>query len=291
MLSEYPLISIIVNLEYFIVAFIAGIIGALFGIGGGIIIVPALTVLFGLDIKLAIGASIVAVVATSVSTTGSYVKEDLVNMRLGIFLEVGTSFGALAGAIISVYLKSTELIIIFSLVVVYAAYVMYKSSKIPENLQFAEKNDFLAEKFRLDGRYAEKNGNNGNETSKASHYYVDHVPEMLGISVGAGIASGLLGVGGGFIKVPALVKISKLPMKAASATSNFMIGVTASTSAIVLFKLGRVDPLIAVPVAFGTLIGALLGSKLIHYIDATNLRSYFAGLLFLIAIYLFVGAL
>ncbi len=290
-MSENLLISIIVNLEYFIVAFIAGIIGALFGIGGGIIIVPALTVLFGLDIKLAIGASIVAVVATSVSTTGSYVKEDLVNMRLGIFLEVGTSFGALAGAIISVYLKSTELVIIFSLVVVYAAYVMYKSSKIPENLQFAEKNDFLAEKFRLDGRYAERNGNNGNETPKASHYNVDQVPEMLGISVGAGIASGLLGVGGGFIKVPALVKISKLPMKAASATSNFMIGVTASTSAIVLFKLGRIDPLIAVPVAFGTLIGALLGSKLIHYIDATNLRSYFAGLLFLIAIYLFIGAL
>lgn len=287
------MITLIVNVEYFIVAFLAGIIGALFGIGGGIIIVPALTVLFGLDIKLAIGASIVAVVATSVSTTGSYVKEDLVNMRLGIFLEVGTSFGALAGAIISVYLQSTQLVIIFSLVVVYAAYVMYKSSKIPEHLQFAEKNDYLAQKFRLDGRYAEKNGDNqaDSDKPKVSHYYVDHVPEMLGISVGAGIASGLLGVGGGFIKVPALVKVSKLPMKAASATSNFMIGVTASTSAIVLFKLGRVDPLIAVPVAFGTLIGALLGAKLIHYIDATSLRSYFAGLLFLIAVYLFVGAL
>ena len=122
-------------------------------------------------------------------------------------------------------------------------------------------------------------------------YYVDKVPEIFGVSMGAGLASGLLGVGGGFIKVPALVKISKIPMKNASATSNFMIGVTAATSAIVYLKNGFVDPLIAVPVAFGTLIGALIGSRLMRHIDATKLRGYFAVLLVLIAIQLFTKGL
>ena len=286
------MIDILSNFNYFIVAFLAGIIGALFGIGGGIILVPTLTLAFGLPAHEAIGASIVAVVATSVASTGSYVKEDLVNMRLGMFLEVGTSFGALVGAITAYYLKNNELLIIFSLVLIYAAYVMFQSSRTPENLQFAPKNDFLAEKFHLNGRYAEKyaKSSNGSNGSNVINYNVEKVPEMLGISVGAGIASGLLGVGGGFIKVPALVKLSKLPMKAASATSNFMIGVTASTSAIVYLKLGYVVPTTAVPVAFGTLFGALLGSKLIHYIDASKLRAYFALLLVLIAIRLFIQA-
>ncbi len=282
------MIDIVSNCSYFIVAFLAGIIGALFGIGGGIIIVPTLTLAFGLDPHIAIGASIVAVVATSVASTGAYVKEDLVNMRLGMFLEVGTSFGALVGAITAAYLKNNELLILFSVILTYASYTMYRSSKTPEHLQFAAKNDFLAEKFHLNGRYEEKHSNI--DGTNVINYNVENVPEVLGISVGAGIASGLLGVGGGFIKVPALVKLSKLPMKAASATSNFMIGVTASTSAIVYLKLGYVDPLIAVPVAFGTLFGAVLGARLIHYIDASKLRAYFAGLLVLIAIRLFIQA-
>lgn len=287
------MIDLVLNFEYFILAFLAGIIGALFGIGGGIIIVPALTILFGIAPQYAAGASIVAVVATSVASTGTYVKDDLVNMRLGMFLEVGTSFGALIGAFSLAILNESEIFFIFSLVLLYAAFMMYKSSKIPEHLQFAKENDKLAEFFHLNGRYTEikGNNNNGDESKIIHHYKVDKTPAMLGISVGAGMASGLLGVGGGFIKVPALVKVSKLPMKAASATSNFMIGVTASTSAIVLLKLGYVDPLIAVPVAFGTLFGALLGSKLIKYIDATSLRAYFALLLVLIAIKLFTQAI
>lgn len=284
------MIDLVVTSEYFILAFVTGIIGALFGIGGGIIIVPSLSLLFGVPLKYAIGASIVAVVATSVASTGTYVKDDLVNMRLGMFLEVGTSFGALVGAMLLANLHSSVVELLFSIVLIYAAYIMYKSSKTPENKQFAEKNDKLAEFFKLNGRYTEKKGNNSTEDEVIHHYNVTKTPAMLGISVGAGMASGLLGVGGGFIKVPALVNISKLPMKAASATSNFMIGVTASTSAIVLIKLGYVDPLLAVPVAFGTLFGALLGSRLIRYIDASSLRSYFAVLLVLISIRLFIGA-
>ena len=283
------MIDVVLSFEYFIVAFGAGIIGAIFGIGGGIIIVPALTILFGLDVHLAIGASIVSVVATSLSATGTYVKEEKVNMRLGLFLEIGTAFGALLGAFIAVFLEEKVLFIIFSVVLLYAAYVMYQSSKIPEHLQLASENDWIAEKLHLDGKYPEIIRNTNNEEERINKPYpVQNTPHVFGISIGAGIASGLLGVGGGFIKVPTLVKVSKLPMKAAAATSNFMIGVTASTSAIVYLKHGYVYPVLAIPVAFGTLFGALLGSVLVRYIHPTKLRAYFALLLVLISIRLFI---
>lgn len=282
------MIDVILSFEYFLVAFGAGIIGALFGIGGGIIIVPALTILFGLDIHIAVGASIVSVVATSLSATGTYVKQDIVNMRLGLFLEIGTAFGALLGAFIAVYLENDALFIIFSAVLLYASYIMYQSSKIPEHLQLASENDWFADKLQLDGNYSENVPNSNNETETINkHYNVQNTPQVFGISIGAGVASGLLGVGGGFIKVPTLVKVSKLPMKAASATSNFMIGVTAATSAIVYLKHGYVYPVIAIPVAFGTLIGALLGSILIRYVHPMKLRAYFALLLVFISIRLF----
>jgi hypothetical protein len=285
------LIDIILSSEYFVIAFIAGIIGALFGIGGGIIIVPTLTLILGMDIHLAIGASIVSVVATSVAATGTYVKEDIVNMRLGMFLEMGTSSGALFGAFLAIYLQNKVLFLIFSLVLLYASYIMYQSSKIPEHLQFAPKNDWLATKFHLDGIYSELHSNSNNEKEKAStHYYVQKTPQVFGISIGAGIASGLLGVGGGFIKVPALVNLSRLPMKAASSTSNFMIGVTAATSALVYLKNGYVNPVTAIPIAFGTLLGALLGSILIRYLHPTKLRTYFALLLIFVSIRLFFQA-
>lgn len=273
---------LITYLEYFIVAFLAGIIGALLGVGGGIIIVPALTIIFNLDIHLAIGASIVAVVGTSVASTGTYVKDNLVNMRLGIFLEVATSLGAVIGALLAPKLGK-ELFILFAIVLIYAAYTMFTSSRIAEHLQIAKKNHKIAEYLHLEGKYI----NNSGEDPELKPYFVEKVPEIFGVSMGAGLASGLLGVGGGFIKVPALVKVSKIPMKNASATSNFMIGVTAATSAIIYLKNGFVDPLIAVPVAFGTLVGALLGSRIMRRVDATNLRAYFAFLLVIIAIQLF----
>lgn len=279
-----------ISIAYFVIAFLTGIVGALFGIGGGIIIVPTLTLLFNVPLKLAVGASIVAVVATSVASTGTYVKSDLVNMRLGMFLEMGTSFGALIGAVVAVYLPDQILYLIFAPIVLYAAYIMYASSKQSEIAQLALKNDWFSETLHLNGSFAETASKNLEETKRTT-YYVEKSPEMLGVSVGAGIASGLFGVGGGFIKVPALVKICKVPMKTASATSNFMIGVTASTSAIIWLKFGYVEPLLAIPVAFGTLIGALLGSKLIKYIHGTKLRAYFAILLVFVALTFITKAL
>ena len=140
---------------YFVMALLTGIIGALFGIGGGIIIVPTLTIIFGIPFKVAVGASIVAVVATSVASTGTYVKDDLVNMRLGMFLEVGTSFGALVGAVVAVYLQNEILYLIFAPVLLYAAYIMYTSSKRSEHSQLATKNDSIANTLHLNGSFTE----------------------------------------------------------------------------------------------------------------------------------------
>jgi hypothetical protein len=278
------LIDSILSFEYFILAFGAGIIGAILGIGGGIIIVPALTIMFNIPIHYAIGASITAVVATSTTSASSYIKSGLVNIRLGLFLEAGTAFGALLGALIATLLQSEILFIIFSIILIYTSYSMYTSSKTAEYLQFAKKNDYLANKLHLQGDYIRTINNK----IESNQYYVDKTSIMFGVSIGAGIASGLLGVGGGFIKVPALVKISKLPMKSAAATSNFMIGVTAGTSALVYLNNGFIDPILAIPIAMGTLFGALIGVRLIKYIKGNRIRVLFAILLLFISVQLFL---
>ncbi|MFW9930067.1 MAG: sulfite exporter TauE/SafE family protein [Candidatus Thorarchaeota archaeon] len=273
-------------MNYFILALLAGIIGAIMGIGGGIIIVPALTLIFNIPIHYAIGASITAVVATSSTSASSYVKEGISNIRLGMFLESGTTFGALVGAIITTAFASSDLLfVLFALLLVYASYSMITSAKSTEESQFAERNDRMADILQLQGHYFDK------KINKEVNYYVDRTPHMLGVSVGAGIASGLLGVGGGFIKVPALVKVSKVPIKAASATSNFMIGVTASTSALVYLGRNYIDPFIAGPVALGTLFGALIGVRLFKYIHGNTLKVAFGILLILISIQLFMRGL
>ena len=280
------MIDIILTLGYFITAFIAGIIGALLGIGGGIILVPALTIGFGMNIKLAIGASLTAVVATSSTAASSYIKKGLSNIRLGLFLEAGTAMGALLGAMIAVSLNKEVLLFFFSIVVLYASYLMYASSKQSEASQLALKNDRIADMFQLQDNYI----NLDKEDSPVGKYYVDKVPEMFGVSMFAGMASGLLGVGGGFIKVPALSRVSKLPIKAAAATSTFMIGVTAGTSALVYLNAGFIDPILAVPTALGTLFGSLIGARLIHVIHGNKIKVYFAILLVFIAIQLFLKA-
>ena len=273
-----------VTFGYFITAFIAGIIGALLGIGGGIILVPALTIIFNLNVKLAIGASLTAVVATSSTAASSYIKDGLSNIRLGLFLEAGTACGALLGALIAVSLPTNILLLLFSIVVLYSSYIMYASSKTSELSQMAKQNDRIAEYFQLQDNYVSSDNNDSN----VKKYYVDNVPGMFGVSMFAGMASGLLGVGGGFIKVPALSKISKLPIKAAAATSTFMIGVTAGTSALVYLNAGFIDPILAVPTALGTLFGALIGARLIHVIHGNKIKVYFAILLVFIAIQLFL---
>lgn len=280
------MLSFALTLGYFITAFIAGIVGALLGIGGGIILVPALTILFGMNIKLAIGASLTAVVATSSTAAASYIKNGLSNIRLGLFLEAGTSLGALLGALIAVSLNKEVLLFFFAIVVLYASYLMYASSKQSEASQLAEKNDKIADMFQLQDNYVTFKG----EEQSASKYYVDRVPAMFGVSMFAGMASGMLGVGGGFIKVPALSRLSKLPIKAAAATSTFMIGVTAGTSALVYLNAGFIDPILAVPTALGTLFGSLIGARLIRYVHGNKIKLYFAILLILIAIQLFLKA-
>ena len=280
------MIDVIATFSYFVVAFLAGIVGALLGIGGGIILVPTLNIVFNIPLKIAIGASLTAVVATSSTAASSYIKNGLSNIRLGLVLESGTALGALIGAVIAVYSPTQVLLFFFSIVVLYASYVMYSSSKISDLKQLADKNDTFADFFQLQDKYI----NLDKEQSSINEYFVDHVPSMFGVSMFAGLASGLLGVGGGFIKVPALSRISKLPIKAAAATSTFMIGVTAGTSALVYFNAGFIDPILAVPTALGTLFGALIGAQLIKVIHGNKIKVYFAILLVLISIQLFLKA-
>lgn len=278
------MIDLLLAFEYLAIALFAGLIGALVGIGGGIILVPILVLVFDLPFHVAVGASITAVVATSITSTSSYIRNGLVNIRLGLFLEIGTAFGALSGAILAIYLKEDILFVIFSIVLVYAAYAMYASSKKSEISQLALKNDFLAEKLHLQAKYI----NLDNEPVSNEDYFVENTPAIFGISIGAGIASGLLGVGGGFIKVPALVKISKLPMKSASATSNFMIGVTAGTSALVYLAAGYIDPIVAIPVSLGAVFGASIGVRLLKHIPGNEIRVLFAILLIFVAVQMFL---
>ena len=271
--------------EFFITAFLAGILGALLGIGGGIIIVPVLSLFFHVPIHLAIGASIVAVVATSSASATVYVKEGFSNIRLGMFLEIFTSAGALVGAIAVFHISGNILSILFSVLLLIAARSMHSSAKSGKVFDLAMHNDRMAERLRLNGGYIDP------FSSAKVEYFVEKTPQMAGVSLVAGVASGLLGVGGGFIIVPAMVDLGKIPMKAASATSNFMIGVTAGTSAIILFTAGFVDPTLTAPIALGTLFGAFVGSRLMGKLPSRHLKEAFAVLLLFVSLQLFLKAL
>lgn len=214
-------------------------------------------------------------VATSSTSASSYVKEGLSNIRLGMFLELATTVGAISGVFIAFLLKADFLYILFGLLLLYASYSMYKSTQHNELTQLADHNDWLASKLQLNSHFYDV------KSKTTIHYYVDHTPVVFGISYIAGIASGLFGVGGGFIKVPAMSGIGKIPIKAASATSNFMIGVTAATTALVYFNSNSIDPLLAAPIALGTLFGALIGVRLIKHVPSQTLRKLFAVVLIL----------
>lgn len=266
-------------LEIFLVSIFAGLIGALFGLGGGIIIIPFLTLVEGIPVQFAVGASLVSVVATSSASAATYVQDHLTNLRLGMFLEVGTVAGAITGAYVSVFFQGSNagiLFILFGLLLVYAATVMLAGRRhdAPSNV----KPDSLARTLRLGGDYPDPS------TGEKIAYQATRTPHTLGLSYFAGIVSALLGVGGGIIKVPTMNLISRIPVKAASATSNFMIGVTAAASASIYFLRGQIYFPLAAPLMVGVVAGATIGTRLLRSTPPLRMKLLFAVLLLTISV-------
>ena len=262
------------------VAVLAGFLGSLLGLGGGIIVTPILTLFFGLDIRYAIGASIVSVIATSSGAAVAYIKDRITNLRIGLFLEIATTLGAITGAILSGVIDPTALYFLFALLLLYSAAMMLKKrgDELPQNVRPHP----LAARLKLDGSYYDK------ALQKQVDYHVAGVPGGLGMMYAAGVASGLLGIGSGSFKVTAMDLAMKLPMKVSSATSNFMIGVTAAASAGVYFLRGDIDPKIAAPVALGVLIGAMAGTHIMERLHSRTLRLIFIPVLAVIAVQMIV---
>jgi uncharacterized membrane protein YfcA len=251
----------------FVTSIVAGFLGALTGLGGGVVIVPVLTLLFKVDIRYAIGASLVSVIATSSGAAVAYVREGLSNIRIGMFLEVATTLGALLGAYLTAKVSSHWIAIVFGLVLLYSAVSPYLQRSSPVSAP-AKTVDPLGARLELSGVYP---GPNGGE-----QYTAQHVPLGFGIMFGAGTLSGLLGIGSGAVKVLAMDQAMKLPFKVSTTTSNFMIGVTAAASAGIYLSRGYIDPVIAMPVMLGVLAGSLLGTRILVKAKVTTLQSLFA---------------
>jgi uncharacterized membrane protein YfcA len=256
-------------------AFFAGLLGSLLGLGGGIIITPVLTLLLGVDIKYAIGASIVSVIATSSGAAAAYVKEHMTNLRVAMFLEVGTTAGALTGAYLAHLMNDRYLFIIFGVILGYCALMMLRR-KSSDNRPVPR--DWFADKLKLHDHYFDKSAH------REIYYKVTLTPVGLVLMYIAGIVSGLLGIGSGSLKVPALDLAMRLPIKVSSATSNLMMGVTAAASAAIYFAEGDINPFIAAPVAVGVLAGAIIGSKLLSRIHAHHIRVVFVIILLLVSL-------
>lgn len=258
------------------IAVAAGIFGAVMGLGGGMVVTPALTMLFGVDIKHAIGASIIAVIATSSGSAAAYTRDKITNVRAGMFLETATTTGAVTGAFLVGVIAPEILYIIFGILLIYTAFMMLKKRNVelPKDVVMSK----AGERFKLGGKYYDK------VLKKEVVYNVDSVYGGLGIMYGAGILSGLLGIGSGAFKVMAMDIFMKLPMKVSSATSNFMMGVTAAASAGVYFFRGSIDPKIAGPVAVGVLIGSTIGAKIMQRMKSTTIRKLFIPILLYVAV-------
>jgi uncharacterized protein len=258
---------------------LAGFLGSLTGLGGGVVVIPALTLALGVDIKYAIGASLVSVIATSSGAAAAYVKEGYSNIRIGMFLEIATTIGALVGAHLATHISTHAIAIIFGLVLVQAAWQSAFNS-LPEHA-YGANSDKWGERLRLGGDYP-VNG-------KRQKYGVSNVPAGLGMMFGAGTLSGLLGIGSGALKVIAMDRTMRIPFKVSSTTSNFMIGVTAAASAAVYLSRGYVDPRVAMPVMLGVLGGAFLGTKVLVHAPVRILRMTFAVVILLLAIEMIVS--
>ena len=252
----------------------AGFLGALTGLGGGVVIVPVLTLAFGVDIRYAVGASLVSVIATSSGAAAAYVKEGYTNLRVGMLLEIATTLGALAGASLAAVVPANAIAVTFGTVLLYSAYISRRPHV--EHTGDPLPPDPLAVRLRLDSTFPTPEG--------PQAYHVRRVPGGFGLMGVAGVLSGLLGIGSGAVKVLAMDHVMKLPFKVSTTTSNFMIGVTAAASAGVYLSRGYVDPGLAMPVMLGVLAGSFLGAHVLVAAKSRWLRLVFASVIVVLAV-------
>ncbi len=264
--AEFALIVLVVSMG-------AGFLGSLLGLGGGIVVVPTLTLLLHVDVRLAIGASVISVIATSSGAAAAYVRERMTNLRVAMFLEMGTTSGALTGAYLAGVVNPRWLFVVFGFVLAYSALVMLR-----ERRTGGPRRSLVADRLLLHGTYVDEA-----QGAREILYKVGRPAAGLGLMYVAGTASGLLGIGSGALKVPALDLAMGLPIKVSTATSNFMIGVTAAASAGVYFARGQIDPFVAAPVAVGVLAGATLGSRLLGRLHGRVVRVAFVIVLLFVA--------
>jgi len=244
---------------------LAGLLGALTGLGGGVVLVPLLTLFFHVDIRYAIGASLVSVIATSSGAAAAYVKEGFSNIRIGMFLEIATTVGALVGAFIATRVPTRAIAIIFGVVLIYSAYL---SRRPRPKSEWHNPPDPLATRLRLNGSFPTPEG--------LRYYNPVRVPAGFSLMFGAGTLSGLLGIGSGAVKVLAMDQAMKIPFKVSTTTSNFMIGVTAAASAGVYLNRGYIDPGLSMPVMLGVLAGSLIGTRILVRAETKWLRIIFS---------------
>ncbi len=253
----------------------AGFLGALTGLGGGVVIVPFLTIILGVDIHYAIGASLISVIATSSGAASAYVREGFSNIRVGMFLEIATSLGAIAGAFLASVSRPPVIAVIFGVALLGSvASSLLAPPEAAETLP--PTSDPLAKRLRMDGVYPARGG--------TVHYHVRRVPAGFGLMSVAGALSGLLGIGSGALKVIAMDKVMRLPFKVSTATSNFMIGVTAAASAGIYLGRGYIDPGLTMPVMLGVLAGSILGARVLGAARTKWLRRLFDAVIFILGL-------
>lgn len=254
-------------------AFGAGLLGSLTGLGGGVVIIPLLTLGFGVDFHYAVGAALVSSIATSSGSGAAYVKEGITNIRLGMVLEIATTIGAVAGAIVAVWLNNSVIAIIYGGVLLLTAAMQQRKHQPHDNVV----GSYTARRLKLFGTYPDKEGSR-------RYYELTNVGGGFVVMLAAGVLSGILGIGSGVLKVIAMDGLMKVPFKVSTTTSNFMMGVTACASAVVYIQRGNIVPGLAFPVLIGVLIGALTGARLLKSLDVGLLRKIFAFAILAVAI-------
>lgn len=254
-------------------AYCAGLLGSLTGLGGGVVVIPLLTLCFAVDFHYAIGAALVASIATSSGSGSAYVKEGITNIRLGMFLEIATTIGAVIGAFVALHwLPINAIAIIYGLVLILTAAMQQRRKSDHEGVRGSE----AARRLKLYGSWPQRDGS-------VKHYELRNVGGGFGVMGVAGFLSGILGIGSGVLKVLAMDCIMKVPFKVSTTTSNFMMGVTACASAVVYIQNGYIAPGIACPVMIGVLGGALTGARLLKRMNVKVLRQIFCVAILLVA--------
>ena len=263
-------------------AVVAGFLGALLGVGGGVIVVPVMVLMFHLPMKIAVATSIVSVIATSNAGGSKYVDQHITNLRLAMFLEIATTLGALSGAVLALFLKDWVMLLIFAAMLLYMSWASWTTRNLDDERIASggfvnARQDGISSWLNLRGSYFDQHAN------KRVEYVVNGAPVGAAISFTAGVASGLLGVGGGVLKVSAMNRYMNVPMKVAVGTSKLMIGVTACVGSILFFMAGLIHFAVVAPVALGTTAGATLGTMIMNRLKSASLKWIFAALMLYLA--------